>query len=97
MQLKDKEDLGTDEIAGSILLETKKLIEGQGTGMYIWKNIYGSPMNQSNSKYKREMNNNPEYASFWKGRVLLYIVAEPTEKPLAKQQPISDEDMEGIE
>ena len=28
VQLKDKDDLGSDEIAGSILFETKKLIEG---------------------------------------------------------------------
>jgi hypothetical protein len=41
--------MGTDEIAGSILFETKKLIEGAGNGLFVWKNIYGSPMNQSNS------------------------------------------------
>jgi hypothetical protein len=85
IQLKDKEDMGTDEIAGSIQFETKDLIEGKSNGMFIWKNIYGSPMNQSNSKYKREMNANPEVASNWKGRVLCQIIAEPTEKPLAKQ------------
>ena len=37
--------MGTDEIAGSIMFETKKIIEGSNNGMYIWKNIYGSPMN----------------------------------------------------
>jgi len=31
--------MGTDEIAGSIMFETKKLIEGANNGMYIWKNI----------------------------------------------------------
>ena len=41
------------------------------------------------------MNVNPEVASFWKGRVLCQIVAEPTEKPLAKQQKIEDEVIEG--
>ena len=48
-------------------------------------------MNQSNSKYKREMNLAPEFASFWKGRILCQVIAEPTEKPLAKQQKIEDE------
>ena len=85
IQLKDREDVGTDEIAGSILFETKEIIEGRNNGMFVWKNIYGCPMNQSNTKYKREMNSNPEFASNWKGRVLCQIVAEPTEKPLAKQ------------
>jgi type IV secretory pathway VirB6-like protein len=37
------------------------------------------------------MNNNPEFASNWKGRVLCQIIAEPTEKPLAKQQKIEDD------
>lgn len=85
VQLKDRDDIGSDEIAGSIVFETKNLIEGSLNGMFIWKNIYGSPMNQSNSKYKREMNNNPYVASNWKGRVLCQIVAEPTDKPIAKQ------------
>jgi hypothetical protein len=41
------------------------------------------------------MNSNPEFASFWKGRVLCQIVAEPTEKPLAKQQKIEEEIIDG--
>ena len=48
-------------------------------------------MNQNNSKYKRQMNNEPEYASNWKGRILCQIVAEPTDKALAKQQAIAKE------
>jgi len=89
--------LGTDEIAGSIQFDTKKIIAGVNNGMFVWKNIYGSPMNQSNSKYKREMNANPEVASFWKGRVLCQIIAEPTEKPLAKQMEIEQEIMKDPE
>lgn len=30
------------------------------------------------------MNVNPEFASFWKGRILFEITCESTEKPLAK-------------
>ena len=88
IQLKDKEDMGSDETAGSIKFATKDIIENKYKSMFIWKNIYGSPMNQSNSKYKREMNGNPDVASFWKGRVLCQIIAESTEKPTAKQMKI---------
>lgn len=41
-------------------------------------------MNQSNSEHKRNMNENPELASNWKGRVLINIDCEETEKPVAK-------------
>jgi len=37
------------------------------------------------------MNENPEMASNWKGRVLMQIVCEETEKPIAKVEPIEDD------
>lgn len=37
------------------------------------------------------MNEEPEFASTWKGRVLMLISAVPTDKPLSKQIPITDE------
>jgi hypothetical protein len=37
------------------------------------------------------MNANPEIASNWKGRVLMQIVAEPTDKPVALQRPMTKE------
>lgn len=76
-----------------MLLYTKEIIENKyGTnGQFIWKNLYGSPMNQSASQAKSLMNENPAYASNWKGRVLIQILAEQTEKPLAKQIPIDPE------
>ena len=40
------------------------------------------------------MNNDPDFASEWKGRVLLQITGEETEKPMAKQQDV-DPDMVG--
>jgi hypothetical protein len=94
MQLMDQDDMGSDEIAGSITFETKEIIAGKNNGLFVWKNIYGSPMNQSNTQYKRDMNNNPDLASNWKGRILCQIIAEPTEKPLAKQQVIDQEIIE---
>ena len=37
------------------------------------------------------MNDNPEIASNWKGRVLIQITCEPTEKPIAKVEEIEEE------
>jgi len=57
---------------------------GKLEGKFMWRNVYGSPINQSNSEHKREMNDNPEAASNWKGRVLVQVVCERTEQPVAK-------------
>lgn len=61
----DAEDIGSDEIAGSIYLNTKEILERHENDddILVWKNIYGSPLGQSSSKYKKKMNNDPEYAS----------------------------------
>ena len=37
------------------------------------------------------MNEHPEYASQWKGRVLIQVEVEETDKPLAKTQDITDD------
>jgi len=85
----DYDDIGSDETAGTLVFDTEKLIEGANNGKFLWKNIYGSPMNQSNSRFKRAMNDNPEVASQWKGRILVQCIAEPTEKPLHKAVDIA--------
>jgi hypothetical protein len=61
----DEDDIGSDEMAGTILFNTKELISAEGNqdGQFVWKNVYGSPLNQKNSKAKRAMNEHPEYAS----------------------------------
>ena len=87
------EDMTGDEVVGSILLDKKDILDGKYKGKYVWKNIYGSPMNMKNSKAKREMNENPEIASNWKGRVLLKIDCQKTEKPVAKVKYIVQEEV----
>ena len=70
------QDEAIDEVCGSMLFDMKDIIEGSRDGNFIWKNVYGSPLNQSNSKYKVGMNENPDEASNWKGRVLMQITCE---------------------
>jgi|TARA_B110000285_G_C15059054_1_gene581296 Ca2+-dependent lipid-binding protein len=87
LKLMDHDDIGSDELAGTLQLKTKDIIEDKfnNNGEFIWHNIYGCPLNQSGSKAKEIMNNDPDFASEWKGRVLLQIIGEATEKPMAKQ------------
>lgn len=53
--------------------------------------MYGSPLNYSNSEAKTKMNENPEMASNWKGRILMQVTCEPTDKPIIKDCAIPDE------
>jgi hypothetical protein len=92
IRLMDK-DVSSDEMVGTLSFKTKDILEGKFSTDYHWKTIYGSPMNQKNSKFKRLMNEHPEYASQWKGRVLVKITKELTEKPLAKIVDISEDDL----
>lgn len=74
----DQDDI-KDEVVGSLLFDTQDIVDGKfqdmvdgkPKGKFFWTNIYGSPLNLSNSQAKREMNENPELASNWKGRILM--------------------------
>jgi hypothetical protein len=83
------EDTIVDELIGSFNLQAKDII-GPKNGSFFWKNIYGSPMGTSGDA-AREMDLNPDIASFWKGRVLMQVEAVKTEKPVLLMQDIPAE------
>jgi hypothetical protein len=86
------QDKAVDEVVGSILLNIKDFIESgphSHNGKFMWKNIYGAPVGCSGSNTDM-MNANPEMASTWKGRVLIQVCAEKTEKPTALKRAIKD-------
>ena len=41
-----------------------------------------------------QMNENPEIASLWKGRILIQLLAEKTDKPVLRIQDIPKEEVE---
>lgn len=106
LNLMDKENMQSDEVAGSVVFYVQELLEsydkvkgGPGVkdtdyynGKFIWKNIYGSPLNQSNSKAKKLMNLNPELASTWKGRILFQVHVEKTAKPISQVVNITNKE-----
>lgn len=85
------EDGASDDAIGSILFDLQDIVDGKFKNLFFWKNIYGSPKGQSDSEHKKAMNLNPDIASMWKGRVLMEIVCEETEKPVAKIKDIPGE------
>ena len=68
-------DKVTDEKVGSIVLSIKELVENFSNkgGSARWVNIYGAHTGLIDGPHMKKMNNNPEQASTWKGRVLLHI------------------------
>jgi len=85
------EDKISDEIVGSLLFNLKECI-GKKKGTYFWKNIYGAPLNYSGDNANK-MNETPEVASCWKGRILMGVDAEKTEKPQLLMQDIAEEEV----
>ena len=83
------EDTVVDEIVGSFELNAKSIMN-ELNGKMFWKNIYGSPLGVSGDTTKA-MNLDPEKGSFWKGRILMGVKAEKTEKPILKLRNIQDE------
>ena len=79
MKIMDK-DLVKDEVVGSLLFNLKDCIEKMN-GNFFWKNVYGAPLDKTGANTDL-MNSNPEAASTWKGRILMQVVAEKTDKPV---------------
>ena len=72
----DHNTVSSDELIGSLHMESKNFLPdangkfGHLNGMYDWKQIYGAPTGTS-GKMTKAMNENPEIASLWKGRILM--------------------------
>ena len=59
-----------DEVVGSIVFNINDFIDTELDGQIFWKNIYGAHPHVSGANTDR-MNENPEIASAWKGRLLI--------------------------
>jgi hypothetical protein len=88
----DKDQL-SNEIVASMRFDLKKYVEMAERGEdfpIFWKNIYGSPLGVSGD-HTDKMNENPEYASFWKGRILMQVTAEETDNPRMRLCRVNEE------
>jgi len=68
-KLWDANTASSDELIGSMVFSIKELIACPGP-TFNWINVYGAPLGYSGENTQK-MNNNPELASTWKGRVLV--------------------------
>lgn len=63
------EDTTGDELVGSLLFNLKECMNAKN-GLFFWKNVYGAPLNKKGPNATK-MNDCPEIASTWKGRILM--------------------------
>jgi hypothetical protein len=68
-KLYDYDSAGSDELVGSMIFSIKDIVTA-GVSTFRWVNLYGAPNGYSGDN-STKMNNNPEFASSWKGRLLL--------------------------
>ena len=77
-------DSGTisDTKIGAFVLSAKQLLaEGaKEGGFFMWRSLYGAPEENTNDA-AQAMNDNPDSASDWKGKVLMHVQAEENDKP----------------
>ncbi len=80
-------------MCGSIFFNLKEIVhnalKNNFEDVIFWKNIYGSPLGTHGGQ-TLIMNNNPELGSTWKGRVLMQVHVEKTEKPIIKVSDLDD-------
>lgn len=68
-KLYDYDSAGSDELVGSMIFSIKDIVM-VGSSTFRWLNLYGAPVGYSGANTDK-MNNNPEFASTWKGRLLV--------------------------
>ena len=96
-------DVGTkDELVGTTILDFKDLERETKPGNpkrysdYFWANLYGAPLKGTSGNFAEKMNVDPRLASYWRGRVLLRIRIEETDKPKLMVMPVTEPGLQSI-
>ena len=85
LEIFDHEKIGYDNQIGSLLFSVKKLVKKvhsvPGDSFFEWYSVYGAPPDSDNDKVADQMNDNPEMASHWRGRMLVQVFCAEDDKP----------------
>ena len=78
-------DTLSSETVGSMFFSLKNLVKlgSKVGGHYYWQNLYGAPKTGSGEAASK-MNENPECASAWMGRILMHIECNDSPHPERK-------------
>jgi len=89
MVVKDQDEVGSDDIVGSIELKIDDIYAGHYDELQ-YLNVYGSPINKKGGIYD-EMNYNAEIGSKWNGKILMKCVVSDVDSPIARVTDIPED------
>ncbi|CAG9332379.1 unnamed protein product [Blepharisma stoltei] len=84
----DHDPMNKDDQVGSLIFKWDDIEAGKYSD-YFWSNIYGAQKDLSNEQATR-MNNNPDLASNWRGRILMKMEVTNPEKPCLDLKKIEE-------
>ena len=90
MQMWDHDTIDPDDLVGSMFFSLKKLLDlgAKQGGYFFWQNMYGAPIGYEGSNAGVMMDENPEIASTWKGRVLMHLESADCKHPERREQAL---------
>jgi len=89
MVVKDQDEVGSDDIVGSIEVKIDDIYAGHYNELQCL-NIYGSPINKKGGIYD-QMNYNAEIGSRWNGRILMKCAVNDVDSPIARVTDVPPE------
>lgn len=90
LKIFDKDKV-TDELCATVQLPLQSITKyGPNSPNTKWLNLYGGPNGESGTLFDK-MNEDPNIASQWKGRVLVQFFCEDVKYPVLKMKNIEDD------
>lgn len=96
MSVFDYDAVDSNDIVGSMCFELHEILRRANESNefpWMWKDIYGAAPGVT-GEHTDLMNTIPEYASHWRGRILMQVVCEMTENPQMKLMNVSEDVIE---
>lgn len=87
----------SDELIGSIKFSIEDLLKAtKEKPVCKWINVYGAHMNYSGDNTDK-MNNDPDQASAWKGRILVMYYQEHVKNPVMKVRNMNEQEIKQLQ
>lgn len=91
VQVWDKNESSEDTCLGSLHFKINNIIQKDIYKEAGWQNIFGSPINKPGDPTVLKMNEDPECATCWKGRLLMSINYKQTNEARCMVKDISQD------
>ena len=94
VRLEDWDSTSSNDLIGTVTFRWVDIEAGMYSN-YFWANIYGAPL-ETSGENTDFMNRHPNLASYWRGRILLRVQVEPSDKPKLAIEDIPGEEIRDL-